>query len=790
VEQRPAKYHTYNGVESVITALSFIYLQGQIPLNIQDQLHLAALLHDIGKFRRRAIGSDISHQEHSYAFVNSDFSDFFAPCGDFFKAAIRHHHPEGDPPQLQHLIQKQLILADRLSAIENESEETEIPALVSIFSTIKGADKKHYYKPTALSFEPDTIIPTDTINVDQAAYESLWKEFKDAFGRATADKPYKPKVHYQTIVALLHKYTSRMPSEPADSVDSDISLYDHLRTTAALAACIGRELTNETDIDERLNGEGLDKPICALIKGDLSGIQDFLYHILSEGASNQLRGRSFYLQLLTEAIAHKVLRRLDLPVTNLILASGGHFYIIAPYTDTECCMPDLCKEVSQRLWRLHDVEPSCILDYAPVAAADLRTQNLANKWAEVSDNVQQGKQQKWTEMGDSLMFQNLFKPDEKKKDTWKFDDLGKKLRKDPRVPAYLITFEVPESDIPPKPTWHDALKAFGMEICICEDTGGASTEQTRAERATAYRLGSTDFLTEEAITNFQWNEVSYDFRLFRPVIAYTKDGTIADYDELADASEGVGWLGALRMDVDDLGDVFIHKLENATISRLATLSEALCLFFEGYVPQLCHQYNVNQYNVNKNPILELIYAGGDDLFLIGGWSALPDIVEQIRTKFYDFVTGNHVTLSGGIAIEHKKYPIYQFAHRSDEAEKAAKNYNYPKKNAITFLRKTMSWEDFRYVTEWHKKFLDALKGQNQLPRDILTRLSQIYSEKELKEHRWGWRSIYYFHRLLERNKSQAQFIHELRCELNNSDGLDLKTFIQIITRWTALRIRN
>ena len=96
----------------------------------QEYLQLAALLHDIGKFRQRATERYKSHQEHSYECVNEDFADFFAPCGDAFKNAIRHHHR--NPNQLEHLIEKQVILADRLSATEREDEEREAEDFVRI----------------------------------------------------------------------------------------------------------------------------------------------------------------------------------------------------------------------------------------------------------------------------------------------------------------------------------------------------------------------------------------------------------------------------------------------------------------------------------------------------------------------------------------------------------------------------------------------------------------------------------------------------------------------------------
>ena len=142
---------------------------------------------------------------------------------------------------------------------------------------------------------------------------------------------------------------------------------------------------------------------------------------------------------------------------------------------------------------------------------------------------------------------------------------------------------------------------------------------------------------------------------------------------------------------------------------------------------------------------------------------------------------------GGIAIEHMKFPLYQFAARSGSAEAAAKGLD--KKNAITFLQKPMKWKEFAEVRKWHQKFLDALTGQGQLPRDILTRLSQIYEDKE----KWAWRSLYYFHRLQERYKydEQKAFLHDLKHELNHKDSSQFRAeFIHVITRWTALRIRN
>ena len=284
-----------------------------------------------------------------------------------------------------------------------------------------------------------------------------------------------------------------------------------------------------------------------------------------------------------------MLRQLDLPITNLLLAGGGHFFILAPHADTQKRFDTLRQTISQKLWTLHNGELYCILDYVSVTAGNFKAENFSDRWRAVSENIHQRKQKKWSEMEAQEMFDNLFEPHddrvideqevdeqkEKKKDPWQFDELGRDLRH----ATTLVAFDVPESPIPEKPNWHDTIKAFGLDARAIQDAAEDVKKPDDATSAVLYRMGKTDFLAD--IEKYQWEglPVSYDFRMFCPVIAHKGDGTIADYNDLAYASEGVQWFGALRMDVDNLGTVFTEKVENATISRLATLSEALRLFF-------------------------------------------------------------------------------------------------------------------------------------------------------------------------------------------------------------------
>lgn len=73
-----------------------------------------------------------------------------------------------------------------------------------------------------------------------------------------------------------------------------------------------------------------------LVGGDFSGIQPYIYQITSKYAKRNLKGRSFYLQLLSDSIVRYLLSRLKLGEDNVICNAGGCFCITMP--DTEECV--------------------------------------------------------------------------------------------------------------------------------------------------------------------------------------------------------------------------------------------------------------------------------------------------------------------------------------------------------------------------------------------------------------------------------------------------------------------
>jgi CRISPR-associated protein Csm1 len=217
----------------------------------------------------------------------------------------------------------------------------------------------------------------------------------------------------------------------------------------------------------------------------------------------------------------------------------------------------------------------------------------------------------------------------------------------------------------------------------------------------------------------------------------------------------------------------------------------------------------------------LLYAGGDDLFVVGAWSALPELARQIRTDFHEFVGGQHITLSGGIAIEHQKFPLYQLAESAKHAlDDQAKEYRRPnsgrKKDAICFLQTPMGWERFDEVQRWQHDLLNMLKPDGAvpaLPRGFLSRLMEIHTlytgnrerqqklyrrgaittleqmQEMIQYDRWQWRLVYQLSRFGERHKEHEETINRLRqAILRQPDGLIAD--LRVLARWTALLMRE
>ena len=191
------------------------------------------------------------------------------------------------------------------------------------------------------------------------------------------------------LLLILEKYGSFLSLCESEDKD-DIALIDLVRTTAAVAVVLPQN--NETEY-------------LSLIAGDLSGIQDFIYTISSDGALKSLRARSFFLELVIEEIVQQLLDELQLPRTNIIYAGGGNFYILAP--GDKDLIKKVVAQVSDRFnkWLFASFKEKVFLalDYLLLPKSDLKSHILSKQWGKINRKLAIKKNRKFDNQIASLL---------------------------------------------------------------------------------------------------------------------------------------------------------------------------------------------------------------------------------------------------------------------------------------------------------------------------------------------------------------------------------------------------
>jgi CRISPR-associated protein Csm1 len=147
-----------------------------------------------------------------------------------------------------------------------------------------------------------------------------------------------------------------------------------------------------------------------LIGGDISGIQKFIYTISSpeearKGMARRLRGRSFYLNLLNDAIATYILSKLNLPLTNLLWCGGGHFTILAPCNEEVIqTLGEIKRDINTRLLSAFDGGLALALDWIGASYNDLSDFGALKE--RLSNETNRSKRQKFI----TNLSTELFKP--------------------------------------------------------------------------------------------------------------------------------------------------------------------------------------------------------------------------------------------------------------------------------------------------------------------------------------------------------------------------------------------
>ncbi len=112
-----------------------------------------------------------------------------------------------------------------------------------------------------------------------------------------------------------------------------------------------------------------------------------------------------------------------------------------------------------------------------------------------------------------------------------------------------------------------------------------------------------------------------------------KPGDIRSFGQMADAAHGV----PRRRAADGCGQPGPHhgrELNPRTLARAMAMSWRLDLFFSGWLNVICDQVQRQADPDNAcGQSLYVIYAGGDDLFIVGAWDLMPLLAKRIHADF-------------------------------------------------------------------------------------------------------------------------------------------------------------
>lgn len=164
--------------------------------------------------------------------------------------------------------------------------------------------------------------------------------------------------------------------------------------------------------------------------------------------------------------------------------------------------------------------------------------------------------------------------------------------------------------------------------------------------------------------------------------------------------EGMARSGVLRMDVDGLGQAFIGGFRRkeaedpaegeryVTLTRYMAFSRQMSLFFKHHINEILRGEGEDPARV------VVVYSGGDDVLLAGGWSDVIRSAQGIHRAFLRY-TLCRLTISGGIALCPVRYPLYLSAQEAGALEEDAKELEG--KNAVSLFQPGTNryrWEVF------------------------------------------------------------------------------------------------
>ncbi len=674
---------------------------------------IASLLHDIGKICYRA-----DRERKTHSILGSDFLYPFCHESESEKQILRcvkyHHERElktaGLPvDDLAYVVDEADNIAAGVDRRKNGTTEWGFDptlSLENVFNAIDVEGKPSYFPLKLLDAKaaPNYPVGSSRHSGTPGAYSAIEKSLENNFQRKVP-----PDMKGNELLRILEDTLSYVPSSTATGEICDISLYDHVKMTAAVASSLLRYMQQQGIADYKefcMTGREAHRKedTMLFISGDFSGIQKFIYRVPTKGALRMLRGRSFYLQMVLENIIDEILDRLELSRANLIYSGGGHFYMLADNTEeTKQILEEGFRHVNEELLHLYGTSLYIAVGWVPVSAEELRQESSdrENMFRRVNAVIAKKKQNRYEASMVSLLTDEHSELNQMEAGLRECG-LCHRSVKESELSDYLAIKDTDEDQEPMQVCPQcNGMYALGKDIIerkslfaiLSEPVGNSislpapfgpcylkaiTREADLKKQGALHRVYSKNDSTTGAFIGTRLWVGDYACR--------NASGEALDFKEMAQCAggsldeKGIQRLGVLRADVDWLGALFMAGFQEnyRTLSRYAALSRNLSMFFSKCISDICAKRLPDGqkpfylfHEKEKNRIIHVVYAGGDDVFLVGAWDDLLETAVDLRETFRHYTNGK-LSFSAGLGLFSPSYPVIRMAQETGTLEDLAK----------------------------------------------------------------------------------------------------------------------
>ncbi|MEW6730266.1 MAG: type III-A CRISPR-associated protein Cas10/Csm1 [Acidobacteriota bacterium] len=460
-----------------------------------------------------------------------------------------------------------------------------------------------------------------------------------------------------------------------------------------------------------------------LIIGKLSGIQNYLFDVAHEGGgqARRLRARSFFIQLLVETAAQRVLYAINWPQQRLQFCNAGKFLLEGDDLNVEQqnAFNKTGREISS--WLLEETNSD--LHFSLVAQSG--EGKLEQHYYSAMKQLARKEKQAWVDVvtnGQSWQVEKLILPslDEPcelcrhRQVECNEDEDGvtrhvcRQCFRDREIGKLLPT--VKWAVLSP----HASQNSFN--VCGWHVTLTVSLPVFHQREIV---------LSLEAKQNGNGNATrNFIKRRLMPHIPLENNRPI-EFVELAKKSRGDQLLGVLKMDGDKFGSHIKGLFQGTSgLNNLTKFSYETDEFFAGTLTNL----------MKKEPwnlMIYTIFSGGDDLLLVGPWDVIFDFAGVVQQKFYEQFNNRGLTLSGGMAFIKPKHPVRFAAKQAEELLEKAKNRPAPNaqegRNQLAAFGQIWKWWEHKIILNCAHRLVELVdKGVMQRGwLQTLLRLSEM-----------------------------------------------------------------